>query len=340
MGSRRQHDSLIRVVVLTTVTSLMAPVALAALLSGPTAGADGAPSARARQEIPADLLPVYRSAALTCPGLPWQVLAGIEWVESGHGRGRVDPETGDVRPPIVGPPIDGRPGFARIPDPTQPDGWAHALGPMQFLSSTWSRWATLAPDRPPGTEPDVHNAWDAIYTAARMLCGGRPEVTDLRAALFSYNRSETYVEEVLAKAEEYGLGASPAEEALLPGSGEAVVLAAMTQLGVPYVWGGASPSVGFDCSGLVQWAYAQIGVALPRTTAEQVLVGVPVDVDDLRPGDLVFSLSVRAGGQRVDRGHVAIYAGGGQVLVAPRTGDDVMVRPLVASAMQAARRIV
>jgi cell wall-associated NlpC family hydrolase len=246
-----------------------------------------------------------------------------------------------VTPPIVGPPLDGSANRALIHDATQTDGYAHALGPMQFLSTTWATWATVAPDRPPGATPDVQNAWDAIYTAARYLCGGRDHVEDVRAAVLSYNHSEQYLADVLAKAQEYGLGQNgpPSDGALVTGSGEAVVAAAMTQLGVPYVWGGESPGVGFDCSGLVQWAYAQIGVALPRTTFEQVNVGQPVSLADLHPGDLVFSRSVR-GGEVIDLGHVAIYAGGGKVVVAPHTGDVVSVRTLDESAVQATRRIV
>jgi cell wall-associated NlpC family hydrolase len=109
---------------------------------------------------------------------------------------------------------------------------------------------------------------------------------------------------------------------------------------VPYDWGGITPGVGFDCSGLVQWAYAQVGIALPRTTGQQVSAGVAVSVDDLRPGDLVFSRSVRRGGEIVERGHVAIYAGAEQVVVAPRTGDVISLRPLDRQAVQAARRVL
>ena len=154
--------------------------------------------------IPGGLEPVYRQAATAyCDGLPWEALAGIGWVESRHARGDADPATGEVTPRILGPAIDGRPGFAAIPDPSSPDGWAHAEGPMQFLPSTWRRWATLAPSRPPGATPSPHNAWDAIHAAARMLCGGRSRIVDLRRAIFGYNHDWGYVDAVLAKADEY-----------------------------------------------------------------------------------------------------------------------------------------
>ncbi|MEX1171831.1 MAG: M23 family metallopeptidase [Chloroflexota bacterium] len=160
-------------------------------------------SAIAREEIPAALLPVYRAAAATCPGLPWEVLAAVGAIESHHGRGHADPTTGQVAPPILGPPLDGRDGRARITDPTQPDGWARALGPMQFLSTTWQVWGRVAPGRPSAAVPDVHNAWDAIYGAAAYLCGSAGRITDLSAALFRYNHSHRYVAQVLAKADEY-----------------------------------------------------------------------------------------------------------------------------------------
>lgn len=315
------------------------PIALAAVVTGPTSTASG-PSATAVAEIPADLLPVYVTAATMCPGLPWQVLAGIGFIESHHAGGHADPTTGQVAPPIVGPAIDGRPGFATLPDPASPDGWAHAVGPMQFLTTTFAAWGVVAPDRPPGATPDPNNAWDAIFTAARYLCAGADHLDDVRSAILRYNHSDDYANQVLEKATQYGLG-GPASSALpagAAGAGDAAVAAALTQLGVPYVWGGETPGVGFDCSGLVQWAYAQAGVSLPRTTFGQIDVGVPVPLDQLRPGDLVFSRSIR-GGQVVDRGHVAMYAGAGQVVVAPHTGDVVSLRPLDAGGVQDVRRV-
>jgi cell wall-associated NlpC family hydrolase len=316
---------------------LASPVALAAVITGPTS-TQTAPSPLATAEIPADLLPVYMGAAETCSGLPWQVLAAIGWVESRHARGQADPATGDVTPPIVGPPLNGRGGVEAIPDPSQPDGWAHAEGPMQFLSTTWTRWASLAPDRPPASPPDVNNAWDATFTAARYLCGGAGELDDVRAAVGRYNHSDAYVDEVMTKAVAYGFGnRSPVTNDLVTGSANAVIAAAMTQLGVPYVWGGETPGVGFDCSGLVQWAYAQAGIALPRTTQQQVLAGMPVAVEDIQPGDLVFTRSYRDG-VVTDLGHVAIAVGGGMEIVAPHTGDVVHLQPIDDDAVQAVRR--
>jgi cell wall-associated NlpC family hydrolase len=97
-----------------------------------------------------------------------------------------------------------------------------------------------------------------------------------------------------------------------------VVGIAMQYLGVPYVWGGASPA-GFDCSGFVMFVYAQLGVSLPHHAASQFNYGTPVSIDQLEPGDLVFFDGL---------GHEGIYIGGGQFIHAPHTGDVVKISSL------------
>ncbi len=91
-------------------------------------------------------------------------------------------------------------------------------------------------------------------------------------------------------------------------SGSGAVGAAMAMLGQPYVSGGQAPG-GFDCSGLVKWAYGQAGVSLPGGSYNQIGYGTAVSLDSLAPGDLVF---YGPGGSQ----HVAIYIGGGQVVQA------------------------
>jgi peptidoglycan DL-endopeptidase CwlO len=111
-----------------------------------------------------------------------------------------------------------------------------------------------------------------------------------------------------------------------------VVGIAMRYLGVPYVWGGSSPS-GFDCSGFVMYVYGQMGVSLPHYTGAQWNVGVPVSRGDLQPGDLVFFDGL---------GHVGIYIGGNQFIHAPHTGDVVKVSAMTgwyADTYVGARRI-
>ncbi|MBN1288950.1 MAG: C40 family peptidase [Actinobacteria bacterium] len=97
-----------------------------------------------------------------------------------------------------------------------------------------------------------------------------------------------------------------------------VVLLGMQHLGKPYVWGGNGPDC-FDCSGLVRYVYAQIGIRLPRTTFAQVNTGNRVNFNDIVPGDLVFFRN---------NAHVGIYAGGGLYIHAPHTGDVVKVSRL------------
>jgi cell wall-associated NlpC family hydrolase len=98
-----------------------------------------------------------------------------------------------------------------------------------------------------------------------------------------------------------------------------VVGIAMQYLGVPYVWGGASPETGFDCSGFIMYVFAQVGVSLPHHAASQFNYGTPVSRDQLEPGDLVFFNGL---------GHAGIYIGGGQFIHAPHTGDVVKISSL------------
>ena len=124
-------------------------------------------------------------------------------------------------------------------------------------------------------------------------------------------------------------GLAPAPDARYGG----VVGIAMQYLGVPYVWGGAGPS-GFDCSGLIMYAYGQMGVSLPHHAASQYGMGVPVSRDQLQAGDLVFFNGL---------GHAGIYIGGGQFIHAPHSGDVVKISSLsdswYASTWFGARRI-
>lgn len=99
-----------------------------------------------------------------------------------------------------------------------------------------------------------------------------------------------------------------------PGNYGDVASIAESYLGVPYVWGGASPS-GFDCSGLVMYVFAQVGVSLPHSAAAQYYSGTPIDFADLQRGDLVFF------GHPID--HVGIYLGGGMMIHAPYEGQVV-----------------
>jgi NlpC/P60 family len=109
------------------------------------------------------------------------------------------------------------------------------------------------------------------------------------------------------------------------GSSRKAVSAAESQLGVPYVWGGEMPGVGFDCSGLVRWAYKQAGVDLPRTSQQMwaSLSRKSIPTNKVQEGDLVFMGG--ADGTANDPGHVALMISGNRLIQAPQTGQDVQI---------------
>jgi cell wall-associated NlpC family hydrolase len=359
---------------------------------------------------------IWQAAGSTY-GIPWEVLAAINKVETDFGRN-------------LGPSSAG------------------AVGWMQFMPSTWARWGT---DANGDGVADPNNPTDAIFSAARYLvgCGGQ---FDIARAVYCYNHASWYVTEVLGLASLYAqgagatgavlsahrlqaqlssarrrvassraqLGAARAQAGKLRsaerrflhrantarllsdqlearkhavllsvrrqaadsrvsrlrrnleaatselgryrdeaagssfssnpsllssnlfsvGAGSAayggVATIALRYLGIPYVWGGASPR-GFDCSGLVQYVFAQVGIQLPHYTVSQWNYpgAVPVPKNQLQPGDLVFFNGLD---------HVGIYIGYGDFIDAPHTGANVQIDSLsegwFASRYDGARRIV
>lgn len=96
--------------------------------------------------------------------------------------------------------------------------------------------------------------------------------------------------------------------------------------GVPYVWGGDDPATGFDCSGFVRYVLAQHQVTAPRTAAEQFQLGTPVEIDDVRAGDLVFFSTVAPGAS-----HVGFAVSGDEFVHAPASSGVVRVEPIGSS---------
>lgn len=349
-------------------------------------------------------------------GIPWEVLAAINKVETNFGQN-------------LGPSSAG------------------AVGWMQFMPSTWARWGV---DANGDGIADPNNPTDAIFSAARYLaaCGGQ---YDISRAVYCYNHSSSYVNDVLSLAAEYSQGggnglfssgplqtlsagrlhaqlaaassrvhaaraelavvlarqraltrperrfqreASSAKllsdqleaqkhvvllagrghdlearasrlrkslqsantaldkaqnqatsfaasgpqllSALPAGDNTGVVAIALQYLGVPYLWAGATPS-GFDCSGLVKYVFAQMGISLPHNAAAQFHYhgAVSVPRDQLEPGDLVFFNGLD---------HVGIYIGNGDFVDAPHTGTTVRIDSLgegwFAANYDGAKRIV
>jgi len=167
--------------------------------------------------LPARVLQAYRSAAASLSRsdagchLSWPLLAGIGKVESGHAYGGAVDRHGDTLEPILGPVLDGGPGVAAIPDTDDgrwdtDDTWDRAVGPMQFIPSSW---VIHGADGNHDGRRDPNNVVDAALASGGYLCTDDRDVEvekDRRAAVFSYNHSWDYVDLVLAWADAYAGG--------------------------------------------------------------------------------------------------------------------------------------
>lgn len=191
---------------------------------------------------------------------------------------------------------------------------AGALGYCQFMPGTWAHYGVDGNGDGIADPSDYHDCLPAA--AAFLLANGAPG--DLRQALYSYNHSWAYVDHVLSIAGSYGY----LDPASIPA--RAVALA-RARIGLPYVWGAAGPDT-FDCSGLTQWIYGQLGVSLPRTSQAQFDWTAPVAMDALLPGDLLFYEHTYPSSERIT--HVGIYVGGGLVVMATQPGEFVKEVPL------------
>ena len=172
----------------------------------------------------------------------------------------------------------------------------------------------------------ARNRIQGRVAAERRLYGSvRSELSQLisqqqAAQLAAAHRARLAAQaQVAAPAGSFGVG-DPTGGSVPSGHYAGVVGIAMQYLGVPYVWGGASPS-GFDCSGFVMYVFAQVGISLPHYTVAQWSYpnAVSVPRNELEPGDLVFFAGL---------GHVGIYVGNGQFIHAPHTGDVVRIDSL------------
>ena len=275
-----------------TVVVLVAAAAagMESMFAQAATASDLAPSAQAVSAIPAPYLTAYQAAAATCPGLPWTVLAGIGQVESNQGRNAVTSSAG-------------------------------AVGVVQMLPTTYNEYAQPVP---PGgaTPPSPLDPVDEIYAAARDLCAnGARGGADIPAAIYAYNHENSYVAEVLSYAAAYGQ--APAQTVAAGTAGGIALDWALAQVGTPYIWGGETPGVGFDCSGLVQAAYKVAGISLPRVAQAQYDNGPPVPPGaPLQPGDLVFF-----GTSVANVSHVGVVISPGTMVDAPHSGADVRVEP-------------
>jgi membrane-bound lytic murein transglycosylase B len=183
---------------------------------------DWATTLAEKTQIPSRSLVAYAEAELSVRtstprcGLSWSTLAGVGRVESHHGEynGSDVGDDGRLSPPIVGIPLDGSPGVRAIPDTDRGrlDGdakWDRAVGAMQFLPATWSRWGARASRD--GKAPDPQNIDDAALAAARYLCssgGNLATAAGWWRAVMTYNSSVTYGQNVFSGADAYAKAAT------------------------------------------------------------------------------------------------------------------------------------
>jgi cell wall-associated NlpC family hydrolase len=259
------------------------------------------------------LVDAERSAARF--DVPWSVLLGIYRVECDFGTSRL---------PGCNPAGTENPDGAQGPGQFLAPTWRTALHPMERIPlgpPTSSDADGFATD---GDGDGVADPWDpadAIASTARMLAADGAS-TDLAGAVFDYNHSSAYVEQVLGLAAGYRQLASRSGPAT---SAAAVVVAfARAQLGKPYRYAGAGPGV-WDCSGLTMVAYEAVGLWLPHNAEAQyqATAAATVSLGGLQPGDLIYF-----GPDLTAIGHVGIYVGGGDMIDAPHTGAFVRVESI------------
>ncbi|MFI9019489.1 NlpC/P60 family protein [Streptomyces griseus] len=290
------------------------------------AGGDNGPvgTAALSASVPAEYRSLVEEAGNSCPEVSPNLLAALLAQESGFN-----------------------------PKASSPVG---AQGIAQFMPSTWESHGIDANE---DGKRDVWDPEDAIPSSGKYLCTIAKEVDDVpgdkRSNMLAaynagsgavkkyggvppYKETQHYVQTISARADESpasGGGNATTEQ------GAIALRAAEKKLGAPYSWGGGnaagastggccSPNgstgagtVGFDCSGLVLYAYAKAGISLPRTAAQQYAASKPVQPGEMRPGDLVF-YGTTAGNIH----HVGIFVGDGWIINAPRPGSEVRYDPM------------
>jgi cell wall-associated NlpC family hydrolase len=285
--------SALRFSALALIVPVLFIAAAIGVLEGGTSVSLGAGTPTQVPGIPAEYLRLFIAAGERY-GVPWPVLAGIGKVECDDGQ---DPDPSCTQEGQV--------------------NYAGAGGPMQFLASTW---ATYAVDGNQDGRTDRWDPADAIFSAARYL-RANGAAKELERAIYAYNHSTAYVALVLHWAHTYEAEAQTVPVAAEGAAGGAVSFA-LSQLGVPYLWGGESHA-GYDCSGLVQAAYRSVGIQIPRTSQEQWNTEPHLPADTvLRPGDLVFF-----GPSPSDATHVGMVIRPGEMVDAPHTGTVVRTEP-------------
>jgi cell wall-associated NlpC family hydrolase len=298
-----------------------AAVVVAALVQA--AGSDPVVGAALSTSVPAEYRALIEEAGNTCPEISPNLLAALLTQESQFN-----------------------------PKAQSPVG---AQGIAQFMPSTWEAHGI---DGNGDGKRDVWDPEDAIPSSGKYLCTLAEEVKGVPGnkqhnMLAAYNAGAGVVRQYggvppYKETQEYVRAISAAADQPAGGGGSSTtgqaataINAAKSMLGTPYSWGGGnangpskgiccSPNgrsgaaiTGFDCSGLVLYAYAKAGISLPRTAAQQYAASEPVKPGNVRPGDLVFY-----GTSAASIHHVGIYVGNGWMIDAPRPGTQVRYSPM------------
>jgi cell wall-associated NlpC family hydrolase len=298
-----------------------------------------------------------------CKKLSWTLLAGIGKIESNHGQyagakviDKYGKKYGNVEPPVIGIPLNGSEGTALIYDTDNgkydnDTVYDRAVGPTQFIPQTWE---SVAQDGDDDGDTDPQNVFDSALTTAAYLCGtGEADFSDKKTehdAIFRYNHSEKYVSDVLAAKAEYDALGDVSGPIDASKKAQKVIAAARKHKGVDYSWGGgdahgpsygiccspgghdARKTFGFDCSGLTEYAYAQVDLMIGSTAQAQHDSGAvrvtssPRSLAGAKPGDLLFFSDNPGSGKGLY--HVSIYLGKNMQIEAPRTGDVVKESPV------------
>lgn len=238
-------------------------------------------------------------------GVPWQVLVAIMGIESG-GNPQAHSPAGAV-------------GLMQV----MPQYWQETAN--QWGGDLWDPWVNIR------TAAEIlargHAHWGSWEQSAAAYFGAIDETGAITVAADAFGTTgHVYVDKFTNHLLALGFVDFLFEDGLVTPEVRHSIDAAMLTLGTPYIWGGASYAHGgFDCSGLVTWAYSHSGIVLPRVAADQHVAATPIERNDLLPGDLIFF-----SGTTSDPGvtHVAIYLGKGYMINAPAEGLFVRVESL------------
>jgi len=274
-----------------------------------TAGTAGARSTLAPGTVPAQWRAAVQAAGASCPAVSPPLIAAQIQQESGWNPGAVS--------------ALGALGLSQFMPGTwagqgidvNHDGTASPLDPLDAIATQGHYDCSLAADLAgvPGDRQDTVLAGYNAGSGAVLRYDGVPP----------YPETQGYVGSIRALMVTYAAAGPPAAAASgagAGGAGEVAIAFTTARLGQPYRWGGSGPL--YDCSGLVQAAYAAAGVALPRTSQAQQMAATPVT--DPQPGDLVF---MGPSTQLGTASHVGIVIGGGQMIDDPHTGAVIRTEP-------------